>query len=145
MKPASFSSIVVRVVLLAGMAAVLFTAAAPADAAMDKSSVSNHRQSARLKLAAFTEVGNALLAPGEYEVKVRTSEGGANLEFARWTYNPYAQEGLPVWSREVVATVPAQPRMMNTAAAHTGFLLASEANGKALALRIGGDDVEYGF
>ncbi len=145
MKRATFASIAGRAVLATAMATLLFIAAAPAHAARGSSVANNHPRFAKLKLAAATEVSGALLAPGEYEVKVRTSDAGTSLEFSHWTYNPYPQEGLPVWSREVIATVPAQARRMNAAAAQTHLMLASEANGKALALRIGGDDVEYGF
>lgn len=142
MKP-RLNSVVTRA-LVAIMAAVLFAMTGIAQAEAVNVAWSKSARGT-LKITVPTEVGGTLLPPGSYEVKVRNSGGSSAVEFARWTYNPYAQEGLPVWDREVVATVNAIPQETASAARHTGLLLASSGGSRAVALQIRGESVEYGF
>ncbi len=144
MKSQRISSIPARAALAAAIVAVLFLAATPASAALDAAARTG-RHAVKLNIAVPTEVAGTLLAPGEYEVKVRNSAAGATLEFARWNYNPYAQEGLPVWDREVLATVDAVPQVLASAAMRTALLPAASPTNKAVALQIRGNAVEYGF
>jgi hypothetical protein len=132
-------SVARRAAIVATMAAVIFAHA-------DVVNVS-WRQGNRetLKIATPTEVGGVLLPTGSYEVKVKDSATGSVVEFARWTYDPYAAEGLPVYTREVVASVKALPQAATSASARTGLLLASGDSGKAIGLQIRGDSVDYLF
>ncbi|MBZ5627910.1 MAG: hypothetical protein LAO06_03500 [Acidobacteriia bacterium] len=143
MKP-KVSSIVVRAAIVATVAAVLFAMSGTADGEVINPA-SRKGMSGKLNITVPTEAGGTLLPPGSYEVEVRKSGGGSVVEFARWTYNPYAQESLPVWDREVVATVNAIPQEMNSAATRTELLLASSGSNRALALEIRGHSVDYVF
>src|SRR5438045_1802575 len=58
-----------------------------------------------LIISVSTEVGGVTLEPGEYEVKQVNSKDGPVVRFTKYTYNPYAQEGLPVHQWDVVAEV----------------------------------------
>ncbi len=143
MKAQRFSFMAGRVAVTCALAMALMMSAT-AHAALAGSAGTTHL-AGKLKLTAGTEVGGVVLPRGEYQVEVRKAGEGATVEFARWNYNPYAQEGLPVWDLEVMATVPAQPHALNLDAAQTGLLFASAGKGKAVALRISGSNVEYGF
>src|SRR5262252_7489516 len=55
-----------------------------------------------LKIAAATNVGGLRLEPGEYEVKQVNSAAGSVVRFTRYTYDPYAQEGLSAHQWETV-------------------------------------------
>jgi hypothetical protein len=142
MKP--IRSIVTRAAIIATMAAAMFALGGIAHA--ETSNVSWHKgKTGKLQITAPTEIGGVLLQPGNYEVKPRKSAAGPMIEFAQWTENPYAQEALPVWSREVIATVPAVPQMLSSAPTITELLLESAGSAKATGLQIRGDSVEYGF
>ena len=78
-------------------------------------------------------------------MKVKNTQAGAVIEFARWTYDPYAAEGLPVYTREAVASVKALPQAGTSASAHTGLLLGYGDSGKAVGLQIRGQNVDYLF
>jgi hypothetical protein len=67
------------------------------------------------------------------------------IEISRWHYDPYAAEGLPVYSSEVVAVVDAMPQAGTSASGSTGLLLAQDDAGKAIGLQIQGDSLEYLF
>jgi hypothetical protein len=142
MKP--IRSIVTRAAIIGVMAAAMFALGGIAHA--ETANASWHKgKTGTMKLTAPTEVGGVLLQPGNYEVKPRKSPAGAAIEFARWIENPYAQEALPVWNRELIATVPAVPRMLSSAPSTTELLLAPADSAKATGLQIRGDNVEYGF
>ena len=131
-----------RAAIIGTMAAVMFAFSAFAHAAT--ANVNSHKgKTGTLKITAPTEVGGVLLEPGTYEVKPR--KHGTVMEFARWNQNPYAQEGLPVWTRDVVASIPATPQMLSSASGTTELLLASADSAKATGLQIRGDSAEYGF
>ena len=133
-----------RAAIIATMAVVMFAFSAIAHAEM--ADASWHKgKTGTLQITAPTEVGGVLLEPGNYEVKPRKSAGGTVIEFARWNQDPYAQEALPVWTREVVASVPAVPQMLSSAPGATELLLASAGGERATGLQIRGDSAEYGF
>ncbi len=140
MKTSSRNAIAARAVLIAVLAAVL-SAGGFAQTKVVNAAWHQHNHGS-LKITALTEVGGTMLEPGTYEVKVRNSKSGSTVEFSRWTYNPYSDEGLPGWNLEVVATVNAVPQQTQTAAMRTGLLLAS-SGGKAVGLEIRGDTVQY--
>ena len=137
-----FGSTITRAAIVAVMGAALFAFGGVAHASAANHS-SHKNKTGNLKIAAPTEIGGVLLPPGKYEVKAVNSADGAAIEFARWIENPNAQEGLPPWEREVVATVKASPQMLETATRDTGLLLAPADNSKAVGLTIRGDNVEY--
>jgi hypothetical protein len=136
-------SIVTRAAIIGTVAAVMFALGGMAHA--ETANASWHKgKTGKLKITEATEVSGVLLQPGDYEVKPRKTSAGPVIEFALWTENPYAQEGLPHWDREVIATVPAVPQMLSSAPRTTELLGAAES-AKATGLKIRGDSVEYGF
>ena len=139
-----FSSIVVRAALVATVAAVLFAMSGTAEGQVINATWKTGK-SVTLNISVPTEAGGTLLPPGSYEVTVRKSGGGSVVEFTRWTFNPSAPEGLPVWDREVVATVNAIPQEMTSVAMRTGLLLASSDSNRAIALEVRGHNVAYVF
>jgi hypothetical protein len=139
----TLTSVATRATIVATMAAVMFAMTGFAHAQVIPTKW--HHGKGTLKLAAPTQVGDILLPPGAYEVKVRNTQTGAVIEFAHWTYDPYAAEGLPVYTREVVASVKALPQAGTSASARTGLLLAYGDSGKAVGLQIRGQNVDYLF
>jgi hypothetical protein len=138
----TIASILTRTAAVATLTAVMFTAGLAHASAI---SPNGHKaKSGTLNITAPTQVGTVLLQPGSYEVKARISGGSSVVEFIRWNYNPYAQEGLPVWEREVVATVSALPQALSSAAIRTGLQPSSDS-ARAIALEIRGDAVDYVF
>jgi hypothetical protein len=89
-------------------------------------------------------VGNVTLEPGEYEVKQVKSAAGPTVRFTRYTYNPYAQEGLSVHQWDVVAEVRVTMQSLDTKAVRTQ-LLAGSNNHKPIGLQIRGNSFEYLF
>jgi hypothetical protein len=140
----TLKSLATRAAIVAIIAAVMFGMTGFAHADVIPASW-HHGNRGTVKLAAPAQVGDVLLPPGAYEVKVKNSATGAVVEFARWTYDPYAAEGLPVYTREVIASVKALPQAGTSASARTGLLLASGDSGKAVGLQIRGDNVDYLF
>jgi hypothetical protein len=138
----TLKSIVTRALVAATVAAVLFTITGAADASTGSRHKDNH---GTLKIETPTQVSGYLLQPGEYEVKAKNTATGAVIEISRWHYDPYAAEGLPVYSSEVVAVVDAMPQTGMSAPASTGLLLAGENSGKAVGVQIRGDNTEYRF
>jgi hypothetical protein len=144
MKPKDRSIVVRAAVVATVVAAALFAMVGTAEG-QGINAAWKKGKSVTLEITVPTEAGGTLLQPGSYEVKVRQSGGGSVVEFTRWTFNPSAPEGLPVWDREVVATVDAVPQEMTSTARHTGLLLASSDSNRAVALEIRGQSVDYVF
>ena len=140
----TLTSVATRAAIVATMAAVMFAITGYARADVIPASWHNGNRGT-LKLTSPTQVGGVLLPPAVYEVKVKPTQTGAVIEFARWTYDPYAAEGLPVYTREVVASVKALPQAGTSASARTGLLLAYGNSGKAVGLQIRGQNVDYLF
>ena len=97
-----------------------------------------------VELAVATEVGGVTLEPGSYEVKQVNSHSGPVVRFTRFTYNPYAQEGLSPYDWETVAEVKVSMQALDSPATRSELLLASNGE-KALGLEIRGNSVEYLF
>ena len=138
------TSLATRAALVAILAAVMFVMTGFAHANVVPASWHGGNRGT-LKLEAPTQVGDALLPPGAYEVKVKNTPTVAVIEFTRWNYDPYAAEGLPVYTREVVASVKALPQAETSASARTVLLMASCEQGKAIGLQIRGQNVDYLF
>jgi hypothetical protein len=137
-------SLATRTAIAATMAAVMFAMTGFAHANVVPASWHGGNRGT-LELEAPTQVGDSLLPAGAYEVKVKNNETGAVVEFARWTYDPYAAEGLPVYTRDIVASIKARAQAGTSAWARTGLLLASGEQGKAIGLQIRGQNVDYLF
>jgi len=140
----TLTSVATRAAIVVTMAAIMFAMTGLAHADIVPASWHSGNRGT-LKLAAPTQVGDVLLPSGAYEVKVKNSATGAVVEFARWTYDPYAAEGLPVYTREVIVRVRALPQAATSAPARTGLLLAYGDSGKAVGLQIRGQNVDYLF
>jgi hypothetical protein len=140
----TLKSVATRAAIVAAMAVVMFAMTGYARANVVPASWHGGNRGT-LKLEAPTQVGDVLLSPGAYEVKVKNTQTGTVIEFTRWNYDPYAAEGLPVYTRETVASVKALPQAGTSASARTGLLLASGEQGKAIGLQISGQNVEYLF
>ena len=97
-----------------------------------------------LNIAAATDVAGLKLEPGEYEVKQLKSPAGPVIRFTRYTYNPYAQEGLSVHQWETVGEVKVTMQALAFKAKRTDLLLASK-DGKAIGLEIRGNSIDYLF
>jgi hypothetical protein len=97
-----------------------------------------------LIITAAAEVGGVTLEPGEYEVKQVNSESGPVVRFTKYTYNPYAQEGLPVHQWDVVGEVRVTMQALETKAIRTQ-LLAGANNDKPIGLEIRGNNFHYLF
>lgn len=134
----TLKSTVVRAIVAAAVAAVLFTLTGSADA-----SIGSRKNHGTLKIETPTQVSGYLLQPGEYEVRAKNTSTGAVIEISRWTYDPSAAEGLPAWNSEVVATVKALPQTATSTPVRTGLLLAG--GNRAIGLQIRGENVDYLF
>lgn len=97
-----------------------------------------------LNITFATEVGGVTLEPGEYEVKQVNSADGPVIRITRYTYNPYAQEGLPVHEWDEVAKVKVTMRSLASKAVSTQLLLASDTS-RPIGLEIRGNSFEYLF
>ena len=98
-----------------------------------------------LKIAAATNVGGLRLEPGEYEVKQVNSAAGSVVRFTRYTYDPYAQEGLSAHQWETVGEAKVTMQALAAKAKHTKLLLASNSDDKAIGLEISGNSADYLF
>ncbi len=128
---------------LAKRAAVVVLAGAMLSMSTGLAHARDKGKSGKLNIAQTQSIGGLTLQPGEYEVKVKDSPTGTELEFTRWISNPYAQEGLPSYDNEVVGSVKAIAQTANEVSTRTG-LLAGGA-GKAVGLQIRGNSVQYLF
>jgi hypothetical protein len=97
-----------------------------------------------LRIAAVTTVGDLTLEPGEYEVKQVNSAAGTLVRFTRYTYDPYAPEGVSSHQWETVGQAKVTTRALAAKATQTKLLLASQGD-KALGLEISGKSAEYWF
>ena len=97
-----------------------------------------------LNIAAATNVGGLRLEPGEYEVKQVDSTAGPVVRFTRYTYDPYAQEGLSAHQWEAVGEAKVTMQALPAKAKHTKLLVASNGD-KAIGLEISGNSADYLF
>ena len=97
-----------------------------------------------LNVAAATNVGGLRLEPGQYEVKQVNSVAGPVVRFTRYTYDPYAQEGLSVHQWETVGEAKVTMQALAFKAKHTKLLVVSNGD-KAVGLEISGKSADYLF
>ena len=140
-------SIVNRMPLFTALAGIILALAGFAHAGAIGTSRSEKPQKAKkgmLNITVATEVGDVTLEPGEYEVKQVNAATGPVVRFTRYTYNPYAQEGLPVHEWETVAKVRVTMQSLDSKAVRTQ-LLADPDSGKPIGLQIRGNSFDYLF
>ena len=97
-----------------------------------------------LIIAAATEIGGLTLEPGEYEVKQVNAASGPVVKFVKYTYNPYAQEGLSVHQWDEAGKVRVTLQSMDSKAARTELLTAADSD-KPVGLQIRGNSFQYLF
>ena len=97
-----------------------------------------------LKIVTATDVGGLRLAPGEYEVEQVNSAAGTVVRFTRYTYDPYAQEGVSAHEWETVGEAKVTVQPLASKAKHTQLLVASNG-GQAVGMEISGNSAEYLF
>jgi hypothetical protein len=136
-----------RMQLVTALAAIVLGVAELAHAG----AVGTQRQQAAQKakkgtlvITVAAEVGGVTLEPGEYEVKQVNSTAGPVVRFTKYTYNPYAQEGLSVHQWDVVAEVRVTMQSLDSKAERTQWLADSDS-GKPIGLRIRGNSFDYLF
>ena len=140
-------SIVNRMPLFTALAGIVLALASLAHAGAVGTARPEKAQKAKkgtLNITAATDVGGITLEPGEYEVKQVNSKNGPVVKFTLYTYNPYAQEGLPVHQWDVVGEVRVTMQSLDTKAVRTQFL-ADSNSGKPIGLEIRGNSFDYLF
>lgn len=141
------NSIVNRLALFTALASSVLAFAGLAHAGAVGTQPSQKAEKAKkgtLKIAAATNVGGLRLEPGEYEVKQVDSAAGPIVRFTRYTYDPYAQEGLSVHHWETVGEAKVTTQALASKAKHTKLLFASNGD-KAIGLELSGKSAEYFF
>ncbi len=97
-----------------------------------------------LTLTQETRVGNAFLAPGDYEVRHRRSTNGHFVEFTRVVGDAYGPgQTLSPYDWVVVAQVPCTMKSLRDPVTRTS--LEGSKDGVATDLRIRGEKVEHVF
>jgi hypothetical protein len=140
-------SIVNRMPLFTALAGIVLALAGFAHAgavSAQRSQKAPKTKKGMLNITVATEVGNVTLEPGEYEVKQVNHAAGPVVRFTRYTYNPYAQEGLPVHQWDVVAEVRVTMQSLDTKAVRTQLLAGSNSD-KPIGLEIRGNSFDYLF
>lgn len=135
-----------RMPFLVALAAIVLALAGFAQAgtiSVERPQKAEKARKGTLNITETTEVGGVTLEPGEYEVKQVTSKDGPVVRFTKYTYNPYAQEGLSVHQWDVVAKVKVTLRSMDTKAEQTQIL--ADSNGNPIGLKIRGNSFDYLF
>jgi hypothetical protein len=130
-------SIVNRIRLVPVLASIVLAVAGFAHAGAkdpQRSQKAEKPKKGTLNLTAATNVGGLRLEPGEYEVQQVNSVNGPVVRFTRYTYNPYAQEGLSAHQWET----------LGEAKVTTKLLLASNGD-IAIGLEISGNSADYLF
>jgi len=134
-----------QIASLAKRAAVVVLAGAMLSLSTGLAHARDKGKSGKLNIAETETVGGLVLQPGEYEVKVKDSPTGTELQFTRWISNPYAQEGLPSYDNEVVGSVKAIEQTASMASTRTGLILAGGNSGKPVGVQLRGNNVQYLF
>ncbi len=138
--------IVNRIRLTTALAGIVLSFASFAHAAhaVDGQQKSEKNRKGTLIITAAAEVNGIALEPGEYEVKKIESRSGPIVRFTKYTYNPYAQEGLSVHQWDVVAEVSVTMQALAEKAGQTR-LLSDSNTGKLIGLEIRGNSFQYLF
>jgi hypothetical protein len=109
---------------------------------------SNHLvvgKTGHLTLKQEVRVGDAVLPPGDYEVRHRRSANGHFVEFTRVTENDTAQEGLSPYDWVVMADVPCTMKSLNEPVATTIADLSGGGVPQLTSLRVRGENVIHVF
>jgi hypothetical protein len=85
-----------------------------------------------------------MLEPGEYEVRQVKSANGPVIRFTRYTYAPYAQEGISVHQWDVVGEVRVAVQSQDFKALRTQLLTGSKGH-ELIGLQIRGNSFQYLF
>ena len=140
-------SIVNRIRLFTALAGIVLAFAGFAHAGAvgtQRSQKAEKTKKGTLNIAATTNVGGLRLEPGDYEVKQVNSAAGPVVRFTRYTYNPYAQEGLSVHQWETVGEAKVTMQALASKTKHTKLLVASNSD-KVIGLEISGNSANYLF
>ena len=103
-----------------------------------------HPKKGTLNVAVRTVVSGLTLAPGEYEVRQVKSAHGPVVRFTRYTYDPYAQEGVSAHQWEVVGEVRVAVQSQDFKALRTQLLTGPTSN-IVIGLQIRGNSFQYLF
>jgi hypothetical protein len=140
-------SVVNRMRLAAALAGIVLAFAGLAHAGAVGTQHSQKAEKAKkgmLIIAATTELSGLTLEPGEYEVKQVNSAAGPVVRFTRYTYNPYAQEGLSVHQWDEAGEVRVILQSLDSKAVRTQLLAESNSD-KPVGLQIRGNSFQYLF
>jgi hypothetical protein len=140
-------SIANHMAVITALSGIILALASFAHAGAVGASASQKKEKAKkgfLNIKVATDAGGVTLEPGEYGVKQVNSSSGPIVRFTRYTYNPYAQEGLPVHDWETVAEVKVTMQPLASKAIRTHLLLASNGD-KPIGLEIRGNSFDYLF
>ena len=140
-------SIVNRIPFLKAVAGIILALAGLAHAGvvgMERPQKAEKAKKGTLIITVAAEVRGVTLEPGEYEVKQVNSKSGPVVRFTKYTYNPYAQEGLSVHQWDVVAEVSVTLQSLASKAERTQ-LLADSKGDKPIGLQIRGNSFDYLF
>lgn len=92
------------------------------------------------------KVGGTLLAPGNYEVRQRSTSTGHYMEFTLVTEQANASESRPFISDyRVVAKIPCSMEALNTPVARTSEQISNGTVAQLKSLEIRGENVEHLF
>ena len=122
-----------------------FAGFAPAKAAATPQSYNAEQpKKGTLNITVATELSGLILEPGQYEVKQVKSANGPVIRFTRYTYNPYAQEGVSAHQWDLVGEVRVAVQSQDSKAVRTQ--LSTESNSdKLVGLQIRGSSFQYLF
>ena len=112
--------------------------------AIHQSSNAEQSKKGTLSVTVTTEVSGLTLEPGEYEVKQVKSANGPVIRFTRYTYSPYAQEGVSVQQWDVVGEVRVAVQPQDFKALRTQLLTGSNSD-RLVGLQIRGNSFQYLF
>lgn len=102
-------------------------------------------KSGHITLTQETNVGNAVLAPGYYEIRHKHSATSHYMEFTLVTTNYQAPEGQSIYDWQVVAKVPCSMESLSSPVARTVAQLSGGAVAQLMSLEIRGENVEHVF
>ena len=114
------------------------------DAAIQQSYNVEQPKKGTLNITVATELSGLVLEPGEYEVKQVKSANGPVIRFTRYTYNPYAQEGVSAHQWDLVGEVRVAVQSQDSKAVRTQLLTESNSD-KLVGLQIRGNSFQYLF
>jgi len=121
-----------------------FAGFAHAKAATQQSYNAERPKKGTLNITVATEVSGLMLEPGKYEVKQVKSANGPVIRFTRYTYNPYAQEGVSAQQWDLVGEVRVAVQSQDSKAVRTQLLTESNSD-KLVGLQIRGNSFQYLF